>query len=528
MKYSNERRRVKLFLDDKWLVRKGFTPVDISKGIDWNYQHTSNAATYQTYIHSLGILNDLMKISRVDDNIKLEKIAKELILDWINADHLKGKTYAWKEHPVSSRINNIIAFQNVSTKYKLAQKVFEKLIIEHCNYLSNERNYKFNNHGLMMDNALINAAHHLQNDEKKNMYIEKAVYRIRYAIQRDFSRNGVHLENSPEYHRMVLAIFRNIEKKLNELKIPLGKQETEILKLAQKYKGYIIQPNQVYPMIGDTGHIPDARTKKIFRDFHDTEAGISILNNHNEAEPENSTMMIFKSGYFNMTHKHLDDLSTYLYLNGEELLIDSGKYSYSAKDPIRQHIKSPKGHNVVNLSEESYKLNNPFQEQFNLKITKRVSKSNYKLVAGINKLYEGTTLTRYNILTKNNICIIIDRVVSKESKKSYQNFNLNEEADVNKIDELEYKIMINNKLFGLKTFNRAGSSTKSSVEKGYVSRKFGEYKVNKRILFNQEGRNLTYITAIYSLDNNVEIDYINLRLSKLTYSINGNETIIEL
>src|SRR5699024_9891243 len=151
-------------------------------------------------------------------------------------------------------------------------------------------------------------------------------------------------------------------------------------KLAQRYKGYIIQPNQVYPMIGDTGYIPDPRIKKSFKDFHDTEAGISILNNYNELEPENSSMLIFKSGYFNKTHKHLDDLSIYLYLNGEELLIDSGKYSYSAKDPIRQHIKSPQGHNVINLPDQTYNLENPFKEQFNLKITKRVSKLNYKLV----------------------------------------------------------------------------------------------------------------------------------------------------
>lgn len=528
MKFSNERRRVELFLENKWLVRKGFVPLDISKGINWNYQHIDNAATYQTYIHSLGILNDLMKISRLDENIKIEKIARDLILNWNNSDHSKAKSYAWKEHPVSSRINNIIAFQDEATRYKLTQKTFENLVTEHCSYLSNERNYKFNNHGLMMDYALINAANHLKDDEKKKMYIDKAVYRIRYAIQRDFSRNGVHLENSPEYHRMVLIIFKNIEKKLKELKISLGAQETEILKLAQRYKGYIIQPNQVYPMIGDTGYIPDPRIKKSFKDFHDTEAGISILNNYNELEPENSSMLIFKSGYFNKTHKHLDDLSIYLYLNGEELLIDSGKYSYSAKDPIRQHIKSPQGHNVINLPDQTYNLENPFKEQFNLKITKRVSKLNYKLVVGINKLYEGTTLTRYNILTKDNICIIIDRVVSKESKSSYQNFNLNEEAEINKIDESEYQVIINEKKFGIKTFNRTGSYVTSDIKKGYISRKFGTYKENERILFNQEGKNLTYITAIYSLEGGLNIDYINLRLSKLTYSINGSETIIDL
>lgn len=528
MKYSNERNRVELFLNNKWLVRKGFTPLDISNGIDWDYQHSNNAATYQTYIHSLGILNDLLKISKADENLKLEKKAKDLILDWTGKDHKKNKNYAWKEHPVSSRINNIIAFQSNATKYKLSQKVFDKLVIDHCVYLSNERNYKLNNHGLMMDNALINAASNLADDEKKKLYIEKALYRIRYAIQRDFSRNGVHLENSPEYHRMILMIYRSIEKKLKELRLPLGKQESEILKLAHNYRGYIIQPNNVYPMIGDTGNIPDSRIKKIFRDFHDPEAGITIFNNLNEEEPENSSMMIFKSGYYNKTHKHYDDLSTYLYLDGEELLIDSGKYSYAISDPIRQHIVSPKGHNAINLPGQSYKLINPFQEQFNLKITKRVSKANYKMVTGINKLYKGSTLTRYNILTKENVCIILDRVVSRDSKKAYQNFNINENAEIKKINNLNYEIMLNDKLYSIQTYNRAGSNIKSSIEKGYISRKFGEYHENDRILFNQEGKNLTYITVIYNKKDDIEIDYVKLRLSKLTYSINGKEVSLDL
>ena len=528
MKYENERIRVKLFLEGKWLVRKGFTPIDTSSGIKWNYQHSNNPATYQTYMHSLGILNDLMRISQVDHNTNLEKKARDLILDWHSIDHSKGKNYAWKEHPVSSRINNIIYFQSRAEKYKLSKKIFDKLIIEHCNYLSKETNYKFNNHGLMMDNALINAASFLSDNDLKQLYIEKALYRIRYAMQRDFSRQGVHLENSPEYHRMIIMIYKNIEKKLKELKIPLGKQETAILKLAQQFRNFIIQPNQVYPMIGDTGSIPDTRIKKNFNDFHDTEAGITIFHNYNQMEPEKSSMMIFKAGYYNKTHKHYDDLSTYLYLNGEELLIDSGKYSYSGKDPIRKHIISPKGHNTVNLSGQDYQLVDPLREQFKLKLAKRMIKSQYKMISGINKLYKNSTLTRYSILTKEDVCIIIDRVVSKENKATYQNFNINEDATIEKIDELTYEILLNNKKFSIKTFERNASTIESKIAKGYISRKFGEYNHNERILYKQNNKNTTYITAIYSKDEDIEIDYINLRLSKLTYSINGKEVTIEL
>src|SRR5699024_6458251 len=149
-------------------------------------------------------------------NLNIKNKARNLIFYSMKKDHKLGKNQDWKEHPVSSRINNIINFQTTETKYKLCKRTYGKILISHCKYLSNEKNYKFNNHGLMMDNALINAASHLPDEEKRKLYIDKAVYRIRYAIQRDFSRYGVHLENSPEYHRMILMLYSNIEKNLEK------------------------------------------------------------------------------------------------------------------------------------------------------------------------------------------------------------------------------------------------------------------------------------------------------------------------
>ena len=528
MKYIRANENVQSFLNNKLVVKRGFETLDISRGIDWNYQHKHNTATYQTYLHSLGIVNDLMTVSRKDENIELEKYAKDIILDWHKKNSLDSKNYAWKEHPVSSRINNIISFQSSSVKYKLSNRDFKNILISHCEYLNDERYYKFNNHGLMMDNALLNASKFIKDEDKKTLYINKALYRVRYAIRRDFSRKGVHLENSPEYHRMVLTIYKSVERKLKELKVKLGDQESEILKLAHDYKKRIIQPNQLYPMIGDTGKISDPKIKKDFRNFYDSEAGIAIFNNINEEDNQKSTMLVFKSGYHNKTHKHFDDLSSYLYIDGQELLIDSGKYSYSTKDPIRQHLISPKAHNTIFISGKDYKLVNPVKEQFKMKLTKSIIRPRYKLVVGVNKLYKGVSLTRYNILTKENIYIIIDRVVSADEEVSYQNFNLNEEAVVKKIDDLTYEVDLDTEQFLIQTFERYNSKLHSNIERGYISRSFANYQENNRVVFNQTSKNATYITAIYNKNNNKKLNEIKLRRNNLIYSIDGEETIVEL
>lgn len=528
MKHSKEREKIEAFFENRLIVRKGFAPIDISKGIDWNHQHENNANTYQTYLHSLGIVNALIIISKADGNERLQKYARDIILNWYSIDHTKGNNHAWKEHPVSSRLNYILEFQKTSKNFKLPESLFEELVISHCDFLYNERNYRFNNHGLMMDYALLNAASFIKERDRKTMYVDKSLYRIRYALRRDFSRKGVHLENSPEYHRMVLVIFRKIERKLKELKTPLGKQETEILNLAQDYKNYVIQPNLLYPIIGDTGHIPDFKITKSFKDFYDSESGIAILNNKNNVVPENSTMLTFKSGYHSKTHKHYDDLSTTLFLDGKELLVDSGKYSYNSKDPVRQHIISPQGHNTICIKDESYKLTNPLKDQFSLKLLKLSKKKDYKLISGINKLYTDANLTRHNVLTKEKIYIVLDRVIGRDKIVSQQNFNINENATVNKLNKYTFEIIIEDETFILKTFKRHDAEIKSEIEKGYVSREFSKYVENRRIVLSQHSSNATFITAIFNKKNDEILDDVKLQNNKIIYTINGKNISIDL
>src|SRR5699024_2989776 len=176
-------------------------------------------------------------------------------------------------------------------------------------------------------------------------------------------------------------------------------------------------------------------------------------------------MLTFKAGYQNKTHKHLDDLSTTFYLDGYEILIDSGKYSYNNHDSIRNHLVSPYAHTTICLEGKSYQLTNPIKDQFKLKITRYTGKKNYKMVTGINELYKNVKLIRHNILTKENIYIIIDRVISKQKEEILQNFNINENAQVRKIDNLTYEIVFGDESFILKTFERYNSNITSEIKK---------------------------------------------------------------
>src|SRR5699024_8142420 len=229
--------RVNNFLNDKLLVKNNFDPIDISKGINWDYNHPHNANTYQIYIHSLGIVKDLVQYFRtVEENPQYFLKARKLIKNWYEYNNYERDNKAWHEHSVAARITNIIYFQERAGEFKLDENTFHAILDKHCEYLFSERHYKQNNHGLMMDRALINSVKYLKDEERKRIYLDKVVYRVKYALYRDFSRKGVHLENSPEYHRMVLQIFKDIHKALTKVKINLGKEVEAILKKAELYK----------------------------------------------------------------------------------------------------------------------------------------------------------------------------------------------------------------------------------------------------------------------------------------------------
>src|SRR5699024_4961685 len=109
---------------------------------------------------------------------------------------------------------------------------------------------------------------------------------------------------------------------------------------------------------------------------------------------KNSCHFTFKSGYKRLTHKHKDDLSVTYYVDGHDILVDSGKYNYSYTDKNRQYIVSPLAHNTITIEDETYELQNPYEDQLFLNIKSVRNQDDFKITSGINNLYKDTSLKR--------------------------------------------------------------------------------------------------------------------------------------
>ncbi|WP_411843720.1 heparinase II/III family protein [Salinicoccus sp. HZC-1] len=525
-KLKTLKRHTKSYFDGELIVKSGFKPIKIKDGINWDYIHPSNSNTYQTYLHSLNFINVFVELGIYENNDRLLKEARDIIKKWHKSNNNNFSNFAWAEHPAASRIINIMNFQENAKEYKLKNRLFNKIIVDHCEFLNDEKNYKMNNHGLMMDNALLKASTYIKEEKLKKIYEEKALYRIRLALYRDFSRRGVHLENSPEYHRMVIIIYRQIMETLKEKKINIDSNFKNLYKAAIDFKSYLIKPSYEYPMLGDTGQIEEKKVTKRFMDFIDYDSGLAILQNRDKNNLKNSTYLTFKCGYQSKTHKHLDDLSLTYYVDGWDLLIDPGKYSYDGDDPIRKYLISPEAHSTLAVRDKTYKLTNPFNDVKNLKITKFYSTTDYKMISGINKLYDGMTINRSIILTNDPVLIVVDRIVSNNREQVYQNFNLNPEADILKISELLYEVHLGNRIYNVETFDIKNRGINSNIEKGYVSYKFSNYEENRRITFEQNNRSTTFITIINRKD--IHVNEVNYQNKKLEFKCKDKSYLLDL
>ncbi|MEK4554894.1 heparinase II/III domain-containing protein [Jeotgalicoccus sp. FSL K6-3177] len=519
-------RQVDSYNNGSLIIKSGFKPIDVKNGIDWDYRHSNNQNTYQTYLHSLNFIKVFTELAGYNKDKYLMKKTRNIIMDWNKKNRLNNENYAWAEHPAASRIINIIYFQEHAPFYKLKKNIFDSIIMDHCKFLSDEKNYKMNNHGLMMDNALLKAADYIEDIELSKVYKDKALYRVRLSMYRDFSRRGIHLENSPEYHRMVVIIYKKIMSTLKTTGTKLDSHFKNLYKMAEDFKAYVIKPNMEYPMLGDTGQIKEKNIVKRFSNIVDYDAGLAILQRKSKGNLIDSTYLTFKCGYQSKTHKHLDDLSLTYYLNGHDLFIDPGKYSYDIKDPIREYLISPEAHTTISIKGKNYKLSNPFIDTNSLRITKYYSTTNYRIITGINKLYENVVINRTLIITNEPVVIVIDRVVANNTEIINQNFNINPQAKIIKSSDEQYEIKINKSSYILETLKINNRKITSKIKDGFVSYKFADYSKNKRVVFEQINKSSTFVTHI--AEKNIKIKNISFENKVLSFTCNDKSYNIDL
>ena len=440
----------------------GYPDTKFSTDFNWAHEEPELVTSYQLYLQNLRIVGCLLAAyERTEDSDYLEK-AEEIVDSWMEYVEKGGKTdMTWYDHAVGTRSRVLMQFlvnmQEAGRSFDSGR--FTEILETHARLLMDDTLHRMNNHGLMMDMALVSLGLGMNRMD----YVYRGMGRAESIFWQSYSDTGMHQENSPEYHSMVTRMFGELEGFLSANNLTLGAEFLRKLKQAKQHPSRIVAPNGKTPVIGDSSSPRSGQVKHTWDSFHDAASGFTALKSE-----ECKTYLAFICGFSTVTHKHSDDLSVLLTYEGKDFFVDSGKYNYG-RNKYRRYVVSHKAHSIFSPG-RTYQRNSDNQYSKVIATDHFMDFRGYSLVSGHNFGYKDARLRRSVYLVPNQSALIVDdQGQSKESENWTQRFVLAPNVDVN-INPDGSVVLENNGVQIFLSFE-GGVTPKIEVEHGEVGAK---------------------------------------------------------
>lgn len=337
----------------------GVLPVWQHDTLQWAPDFGANHASKALWFYSLVFIDYLVKAAVVEQDEQCWQKAQQLYQSyqlWRENDANATSILFKDEHAVTNRscvLSQLLHVVERRVKSEpelqlLQQKLLSELV-EHANWLAQDQHYVFNNHGVMMDRALLNLVvqfrqHNLKlHEQQSEQWLTKALSRIQVMLNKTFDVNGCCTENSPSYHMLNLSLFGAINAFIQKYHlIEADNAITIVLKKAIAAAALQIHEDGSLLLVGDSEakasvFVPDSYHKGIFGEGFYPDSGFCLIK-------WPGFYFSFKCGGSSFSHRHIDDTSITLRVSGLDFICDGGMYSYDFADPVRKFLVSHHGH----------------------------------------------------------------------------------------------------------------------------------------------------------------------------------------
>ncbi len=386
----------------RWDMEASNFPVTFQDKIGWDYIPRDDLE-WPVMLARQSYLYDVTYAYILTGDTKYYDCFIRIVTDFI--DNCKFDTspncHSWRTIDTGIRaVVWILCMELIEEKTALPQDFLEKVkesLIFHSDYLYDTDNdfHQQSNWGVILNNGGIHTAIYLQNRYSMD-YSERLkvlLDRMNYFLNRQILPDGVHWEQSPMYHNEVLWSYLELMHLLEQNNMPITKYMKE-----QVYKMCIAnckwsKPNHHQPMQSDSDDtdLRDILTYAAWifkspkikayayssmdidtlfklgysaiKEYNNIEIGEQDLLNlsleesgnyyFRSSKDENSAWLNFRCGTIGSGHGHADTLGIMYYADGEDILVDSGRYTYVNKDD-RILLKLPQAHNCVTMDNESF------------------------------------------------------------------------------------------------------------------------------------------------------------------------------
>ena len=292
----------------------------------------------------------------------------KIALDWVDFNLIQNKTNAFKWYDMATGLRAIqLAILISELDSMMSQPNKRKLVYAaqaHVQVLKRPELLSEGNHGFFQLAGLASLCKVLAGLSECNDTADFLNDSFSSLINKQFSKEGVHLEHSSQYHPWAAKVIGNIQ-----LLNLFEEQHFESLNLARDNAKWFFQPDGLSGLIGgserknvgqyknlspsmeylennETGEKP-TENLAIFKD-----AGFGAYRSHWEYEKSDITSYLLGSAAFHSrVHKQNDDFTFEWFEKGQPIISDSGKYSYD-DDELTQFFRSRFAHNTVTVGDE--------------------------------------------------------------------------------------------------------------------------------------------------------------------------------
>lgn len=548
LRIADEAVRLEFLFDLSWDMERTYKKETFAYPICWTYMPAEDEEfVYQMNRHRYFIC--LGQAYAMTGDEKYAEAFVQITKDWIGHVPLneESKKITWREIEAGIRgenwVKSILYFENSPLIDDAFMELFTKSLEEHGEYLLHaHRGFQISsNWGVIENHGLLFIGLALDN----SLYVETALKRLEQEAGIQVFSDGVHWEQSCMYHNEVLHCFleslrllkiwgKSLPKKLLETTVrmamanvawkkpdgcqpitgdsdetPLadmlsasaillageGREKAEILKgCAESYPDYesIWDWGQegVSLYEGISSHVPEERN------FFLEESGNYYLRSSWEKDGE---YLHFRNGCQGGGHGHNDKLHIDVVCQGEDVLVDSGRYSYNFEQENRIWLKSAHAHNTILVDKKDYL---EYPDAWGTKNTMpelpmRVrEKEDCVLLEGAHTGYlqnETQVLLRRKILVlEPGVYVLADTAYSEESHTYSRLFHFNNQGMVS---AKEGRILYHGKRADMELIFPQ-EETCFYIEESKLSRHYNLCEKNEMVAADTKGEGKTFMLAV--------------------------------
>lgn len=451
--------------DNPWDMEQTHTPWTFKTQIDWNYVPFDDEE-WTFMLARFNFLQNLKVAYFVTKEDKYLKKGNALINDFIinNPLSANNKNKSWRTLDSAIRIHSFLNFPHSDTA------LFKKSIKEHCIYLESVDTefLALSNWGTIGYAYLAEGALFLQDLTLAEKALARFFENLRYSVLED----GMQFEQSPMYHVEVLLSILDLIKCSEKYNYKI---DPEIRMVAHKMLLFLItsmkaDKRQFLQADSDDTKIEDVLTygavifkDGLFKTFGLTELPITYSQEDKELynslplqQPgftskclfqsgntylrsswaKDALVTHFKTGHMGSGHGHSDLLHLDVSYKYIDILVDSGRFTYTEK-PIRYELKSAFLHNTIvqdNIDFTKIVDSWGFGKRADTAQVAFYENSNYAYVVGLNLGYSNSIIKREVIQIKDIAIVILDSIFSDKEHEYSRYFHFDNKYKLEKAE----------------------------------------------------------------------------------------------